>query len=820
MHLQNNGDAGLTNSNFALLAGLNNGGKIKNSYAFEAYDYPYTRVMGSGGDPNVSDCYKYNSVMDADNLGYMYYDNVVSINDKIVPMFRLLNKWVKNANGSESKYSFWSRPAITEINGDLPVLLLCNESEGKAGNGDFSSLATIRGGYPQLGAFPAYDDNNPYVVLQYGGLVRDTDNELNAMVERLGNYKDDQQQTIKDYLYVYGDISKEVTSVVSDGKIGKVSIHEDASILHPGTLSDFENTYVGVTFDNSYGHAYSSPGANQAMYGDGPFLLPRDWHIFSSPLQEAPLGFDYKGHNTNTYSGSEHSDAGHFNNPWENMQQEFTWLNGNQPGNVRYWMKGWENSLSQQGNETVATGNNWVDGYFPSRVASPGANVTGFVFGQGWIDENNSNYNSDEIGCFPYGMDFYTWNEPQYHWINFKRNGPNHWHSDGDYYTGHHDHLDYKPVEGDDRFTKNVNEEILIPGKGYMMSICDTTFMQSHGLLNNSDQSIYLTKRGTMMKGWNLVGNPYHAYLDFNELANGNSDVLSNDNAFYVVYDADKYETDAYVYYPMTGSEGGAYAGQFLHPHQGFYVLAENEGALRFTEDMTTTRQSLDPTNEELNGHFRGWKPKYPLVNLYLSSEHGCTDVTVVEFERPKWGGALKMKDLRMGNGVFYAQHDDTHYAALFAKKGAERVPLWFEAKEDDVFTIKWETANGDFQTMYLVDNMTGARCDMTEMDCYSFQGHVGDYRSRFYITFNVTDVEEHEEDIAHDFAFYDGSQWVVTGNGDLEFIDLEGRVLSRTRMNGGQSRLILPNVASGIYLFRLTNGQETKIQKIIVNSK
>ncbi len=819
LHMQNN-SAGLNNSNFALLAGLNNGGKIKNSYAFEAYDYPYTRVMGSGGDPNVSDCYKYNSVMDADNLGYMYYDNVVSINDKIVPMFRLLNKWVKNANGSESKYSFWSRPAITEINGDLPVLLLCNESEGKAGNGDFSSLATIRGGYPQLGAFPAYDDNNPYVVLQYGGLVRDTDNELNAMVERLGNYKDDQQQTIKDYLYVYGDISKEVTSVVSDGKIGKVSIHEDASILHPGTLSDFENTYVGVTFDNSYGHAYSSPGANQAMYGDGPFLLPRDWHIFSSPLQEAPLGFDYKGHNTNTYSGSEHSDAGHFNNPWENMQQEFTWLNGNQPGNVRYWMKGWENSLSQQGNETVATGNNWVDGYFPSRVASPGANVTGFVFGQGWIDENNSNYNSDEIGCFPYGMDFYTWNEPQYHWINFKRNGPNHWHSDGDYYTGHHDHLDYKPVEGDDRFTKNVNEEILIPGKGYMMSICDTTFMQSHGLLNNSDQSIYLTKRGTMMKGWNLVGNPYHAYLDFNELANGNSDVLSNDNAFYVVYDADKYETDAYVYYPMTGSEGGAYAGQFLHPHQGFYVLAENEGALRFTEDMTTTRQSLDPTNEELNGHFRGWKPKYPLVNLYLSSEHGCTDVTVVEFERPKWGGALKMKDLRMGNGVFYAQHDDTHYAALFAKKGAERVPLWFEAKEDDVFTIKWETANGDFQTMYLVDNMTGARCDMTEMDCYSFQGHVGDYRSRFYITFNVTDVEEHEEDIAHDFAFYDGSQWVVTGNGDLEFIDLEGRVLSRTRMNGGQSRLILPNVASGIYLFRLTNGQETKIQKIIVNSK
>ena len=821
LHLQNNGVAGLTNSNFALLAGLNNGGKIKNSYAYEAYDYPFTRVMGSGSDPNVSDCYKYNSTMDADNLGYMYFDNVVTINGKKVPMFRLLNKWVANANGSESKYSSWSRPAIAEINGDLPVLLLCNESEGKPGVGDLSSLATLRGGCPQVGAFPAYDDNNPYVVLQYGGLVRDTDNELNAMVERLGNYKDDQQQTIKDYLYVYGDITQEVTSAMAASKIGKVSIHEDASILHPGTLSDFENTYVGVTFDNSYGHAYSSPGVNQAMYGEGPFLLPRDWHFFSSPLQEAPLGFDYKGHNTDTYSSSEHSDDGHFNNPWENIQQEFTWLNGNQPGNVRYWMKGWENSLSQQGHETEATGANWVDGYFPSRVASAGTNVTGFQFGQGWIDENNSNYNSDEINCYPYGMDFYTWNEPQYHWINFKRNGPNHWHSDGDYYTGHHDHLDYMPVEGDSRFTKNVNEEILIPGRGYMMSISDTTFMQSHGKLNNNEQSIYLTKQSKILGGWNLVGNPYHAYLDFNKLANGNSNLLGkkDGNAFYVIYDADRYETDAYVYYPMTGSEGGAYAGQFLHPHQGFYVLAQTEGNLQFNEDMTATRQSLDSNNEEFDGHFRGWKPRYPLVNLYLSSEQGCTDVTVIEFERPEWGGARKLKELRMGNGIFYAQHDDTHYAALFAKKGVERVPLWFEANEDDVFTIKWETANGDFQSMYLVDNMTGAKCDMTEMDRYTFQGHVGDYRSRFYITFNVTDVEEQMDD-DHDFAFYDGSQWVVTGNGDLEFIDLQGRVLNRTIVSGGQSRVSLPNVASGLYLFRLTNGDETKIQKIVVNSK
>ena len=822
LHLQNNNE-GLNNSNFALLAGLNNGGKIRYSYAYEGYEYPFTRVMGSGADPNVTDCYKYSPAMDADNLGYMYFDNVVTIGENKIPMFRLLNKWAENHNGGEVLYTTWYRPAIAEINGDLPVLLLDNEDDGKLGMGEFRSLATYIGGYPQLGAFPEDDEQNPYVVLQYGGPIRDgSDDELDAMVERMGNFKDTQQETIKDYLYVYGDITQEVTSALAESKIGKVSIHEDAAIQHPGTLSDFENTYVGVTFDNSYSHAYSTPGINEGIYGEGPFLLPRDWHMFSSPLQEAPLGFDYKGHNIDTYSNSDHSDADHYNNPWESMEQEFTWLNGNQTGNKRYWMKGWENSLSQQGHETEETGNNWVDGYFPSRVSSVGSNVTGFEFGQGWIDETNSNLHSDEIGCFPYGMDFYTWTEPLYHWINFKRNGPNHWHSDENLGTHHHDHLDYKPVENDDRFQANVNEEILIPGRGYMMAISDTTFMQSHGKLNNEGQGIYLTKRGANLTGWNLVGNPYHAYLDFNAVAQKNGDVLSkqNGNAFYVIYDADRYETDAYVYYPMTGSEGGAYAGRFLHPHQGFYVLAGDEGVLQFTEDMTVARQSLNPDDGEFDGHFRGWKPNYPLVNLYLSSENGCTDVTVVEFERPDWGGARKIKELRMGNGLFYAQYNDTHYAALFAKKGAERVSLWFEPIEDDVFTIKWETANGDFHSMYLVDNMTGTRYDMIENDSYSFQGHVGDYPSRFYITFDVTDVEEYEEDVKPSFAFFDGSQWMVTGNGELEFIDLQGRVLSRMRVSGGQSRVNLPAVASGMYLFRLTNGQETKIQKVIVNGR
>ena len=375
---------------------------------------------------------------------------------------------------------------------------------------------------------------------------------------------------------------------------------------------------------------------------------------------------------------------------------------------------------------------------------------------------------------------------------------------------------------------KNVNEDNLIVGRGYMDSIGTETLLQSHGTLNVGTKEILLTNSGSTSKlpGWNLVGNPYHGYLDFDLVGtdSNNSGILStmslgsNNVPFYVIYDADMFEGEAesaFRYYPVTGSVNGDYAGRYLHPHQGFYVRKKDGGNanMRFTEDMIVSRSVLTAKQD---GHFRDLQPKYPLVNLYLSSDNGCADVTVIEFNRPEWNGAIKLKELRVGNGLFYGQHDGTYYAALFAEEGTERVPLWFEAKEDDIFTIKWNTANGDFHSMYLIDNIAGVQYDMLRNDTYSFEGHKRDYPSRFYIVFDVTGVDEFDEG-DHNFVFFDGSQWVVTGDGILDFIDVHGRVLWSSSVSG-QSRVGLPKVACGVYLMRLTNSEGTRVQKVIIN--
>lgn len=1089
------------------------------------YDYNAGTELGSNTNRY------YTPTIGADQLGYMYADNFVKGGDyDKKPLFEALTMRAEVLNGNDATtaesapgyrtYDRWARPALAHyemfmdisyndsigivrpINGDLPVLMMNNYGDGtngSVGRGGFTALSTVTEpevpdieGEPE--PHPAYLIGDGYV-LQYSGPKRDyseynndpyyNDSEIDGMIARS---RPGPLSTL-DCHFIYGDVSKAPSLGISANRI---SIYEHAAITEAGTLGSFGMTHVSITFDNS--------GTNSAVSTDGiNYLgaqeLKRDWHLLSTPLLDASTGFNYYladgTTNTNVASGWASGDNGLYaNNPWQNGGTaepgshggtEFKWLgNADNNGLKRYWMTGWTGSQSVTSGGYVANLASWTDGYFPSTF-----DATLHVFGQGTINETDENPGATDNtnARYPYGMDFYSWYEPQYHYINFKRNGPNHWHSDEP-----HVHLDYTSEKatnnsGDDYFDENVNEERLLTGKGYFASIAEKTLLQSSGALggeytpptptgvtayrvgvvnwapgfevwkgdktisenkddiynidnehyhenaifskldvqkendyfgisyfddltinslynmyngyfdfsydgllvgadqwmistwhfdddyteddffttystlndlsdlqqnaatvqvedptsiiygmmalvgdencisfasspkyainngstvlymlsnnennnpisashagntgylygeiinngkfgdkNSSTLQLYLvtndtpsTKGAPMAKstpesrdytpftkeisvthtadaklcnGWNLVGNPFHAYLDF-ETFQGENNSIEN---YYIVYNADGFGDtdnnygDGFSYYVAEGSENGAYASQYLHPHQGFFVNVKAPQddkatplALNFSEEHTVLRSAIGTS-----GSYRGEeRHAYPLVNLFLKSDKGCSDVCVVELNRPEWGGATKLRDMYTGNGLFYAFHDNKNYAALFATPDAERIPLKFEPKDTagDTYTLSWNTANGEFSKLILVDNLTGVQYDMLRNSSYSFSGKKGDYYSRFYITFDVTGIEEEEEEdddttgtASTSFAFFDGSEWVVTnsshGPAQLDLIDLQGRVLHSATLAEGQARIGLPDVAKGMYLLRLNSNNGTKVQKIIV---
>ena len=382
------------------------------------------------------------------------------------------------------------------------------------------------------------------------------------------------------------------------------------------------------------------------------------------------------------------------------------------------------------------------------------------------------------------GWDIYTFYEPQYHWINLKRNSASHFHFDEP-----HDNIVY------------TNETTFIPGKGYMMAVETDSYLSNTGTLTNKDFTVDLTadspSPGDDEKGCNLIGNPYQAYLDLDQFFSKNGLSCA------WVYIA---ESNNYVPYPAGASTNPVLPSRYLHPHQAFFVKVTGDKTVNLNKTMATAGQN--------DSYYRGQEHvNYPLVNLFAYNEKGQRDFVVVEFDRPDKGGASKMTARNNAPFSLTAQDGQEDYTILFTDKYTKRVPIRFVTTEDDTFTLKWETYHGTFGKLLLIDNITGTSCDMTVNDHYTFQGHVTDYANRFYLVVSTTDVDEFNEDNGHEFAYFNGSEWIVNGQGQLDLIDMTGRVIYSKYLPGEHNSVNFGNVAAGVYVLRFGN----KVQKIVM---
>ena len=64
-------------------------------------------------------------------------------------------------------------------------------------------------------------------------------------------------------------------------------------------------------------------------------------------------------------------------------------------------------------------------------------------------------------------------------------------------------------------------------------------------------------------------------------------------------------------------------------------------------------------------------------------------------------------------------------------------------------------------------------------------------------------------------FAFINNGNIIITGKGTLQVVDMMGHILSSETINGSVSKAI--DVASGVYMLRLVNGDDVKTQKIVI---
>ena len=303
--------------------------------------------------------------------------------------------------------------------------------------------------------------------------------------------------------------------------------------------------------------------------------------------------------------------------------------------------------------------------------------------------------------------------------------------------------------------------------KGYLYANVANVFVSFAGMtlptnVNVGEDLVYETGHGCT--GWNLLGNPYtaNAYVNmpFYVLNEAGSEVLST---------------------PQSGA---------IKPMQGFFVKATAEGqACQFSTTPSNSSSSLT-------------------LSLSKSCVRGLVDRAIVNFGE---GGTLPKFQLNPNHTKVYIPQDGTDYAVVSAPEMGE-MPVNFKAETSGSYTMSFGSENVTFSYLHLIDNLTGADVDLLATPSYTFDATTTDYASRFRLVFATGDNSDDDS-----FAFFSNGSFIVNNEGEatLQVIDVMGRILKSENISGCAS--VKVDAASGVYMLRLVNGNDVKVQKVVV---
>lgn len=304
------------------------------------------------------------------------------------------------------------------------------------------------------------------------------------------------------------------------------------------------------------------------------------------------------------------------------------------------------------------------------------------------------------------------------------------------------------------------------------------------GTLNVSDVTYGLSYNATtapsgndnVLKGFNLIGNPYShtIYKGLADSAIPNGELL---------------ESNYYVLDPETGGWVLTSDGTSIPPMTGILVQAKNAGDLTM---KNSTEGYVAPSRNVVNKNI--W---FTVAN----SEY--EDKACVEFREGR--GLNKMVHQNENIPMLYISQDGEDFASVDLGENAKLLKLNFETKTTGRYTLSCNV-NGGFSYLHLIDKVEGKDIDLLSEKEYSFIGSSFDRNDRFEVRLSLSDGAGDAT-----FAYQNGDDIIVSGDGELLVFDLMGRMIAYQRVNGVQT--VEKPSQTGVYILKLNE----KTQKIVI---
>ena len=320
-------------------------------------------------------------------------------------------------------------------------------------------------------------------------------------------------------------------------------------------------------------------------------------------------------------------------------------------------------------------------------------------------------------------------------------------------------------------------------GKGYLYANANDMALDFAGSMIGTDDEVTKTLSFACtafpeLKGYNLMGNPFTRNLGTGDITLGGEAVTS-----VLLLDNDS------EYQTCNFSESGV-----IKPGQGFFIQA------------TAENQQLvfNPSEKDVN--------EIGLISIKAGDEN-YIDKAYIQFDG---GNTLRKMTLTGEKSQVYVMNGDEDYAAARLDEAKGVVPVHFEAAAEGTYTITIEAKNLDLETLRLIDNFSGEEIDLLVEPSYTFKANSDDPAARFTLMFEKSTLGIDENDVENEvFAYQNGSDIIINGNGTLQVFDMMGRFVMSKEINGSKT-ISTSAFNAGVYILRIV-GENMMTQKIVV---
>ncbi|MGI4867855.1 MAG: right-handed parallel beta-helix repeat-containing protein [Janthinobacterium lividum] len=369
--------------------------------------------------------------------------------------------------------------------------------------------------------------------------------------------------------------------------------------------------------------------------------------------------------------------------------------------------------------------------------------------------------------------------------------------------------------------------DALVPGKGYTVNIAASQLVDFVGTLTNGPITQSVARNGGTNGGWQLLGNPYPAPLDWRQV----TVPTGLDAALYVEQSTSQYGSSYRSYVNNVGNPVVALG-------QGFFVRATGPATVSFTNQARLT--TANATSFQRKAETR------PLVQLTLQgSGSPLVDGTYVYFEQGATDGfepaydAVKLPNstgLNLSSSATSGSSQQLAIAGYSPLGTSEQVvPLNVGVPAvGSYFLNAAQLVNLSTVPTYLRDRQTGALIDLAQQPSYQFTVSNASalITGRFELVFSPQRVlATAPAALVQQVALYPnpattsvslalpaslGSQAMTATL--LDAVGREVRTLTLPAQGTVAHQLDLHQLAAGVYALRLATSAGVVVKKLVIN--